>query len=103
MAIANSNRARKGPSRHKSIHRKEKSAPSPDLYGILGRFSDARSFLECGVRLLDCYMEESGVPGPGDEVLCLRHGLHLLQAAYRDLDGAIVAHGHRRIRASLKE
>ena len=59
----------------------------PDLYEILARFSDARSFLECGVRLLESW--QGCGPGTGDESVCLRHGLKLLVSAYKDLDVAI--------------
>lgn len=68
---------------------KGRKAARPDLSEILARFSDARSFLECGVRLLEDWDEEAG-PGPGDESVCLRHGLNLLKDAYRHLDSAIL-------------
>jgi hypothetical protein len=65
-------------------------AARPDLSEILARFSDARSFLECGVRLLEDWDEEAG-PGPGDESVCLRHGLDLMVTAYKELDLAVAA------------
>lgn len=68
---------------------KGRKATRPDLSEILARFSDARSFLECGVRLLEDW--EGDGPGPGDEAVCLRHGLVLLASAYRELDSAITA------------
>lgn len=42
---------------------KGRKAARPDLYEILSRLSEARSFLECGVRLLEDWDEEAG-PGP---------------------------------------
>lgn len=67
---------------------KGRKAARPDLSEILRRFSEARSLLECGVRLLEDWDEEAG-PGPGDEYVCLRHGLNLLIAAYKELDLAV--------------
>lgn len=75
MAIRDRNKARRG---------KKKSAGAPDLYAILASFDEARSFIECGVRLL----EDWSGPGLGDEVVCLRHGLDLLTVAYKELDVA---------------
>lgn len=68
---------------------KGRKATRPDLSEILARLSDARSFLECGVRLLEDW--EGDGPGPGNESVCLRHGLDLLVAVYKELDLAIVA------------
>jgi hypothetical protein len=80
MAVHNVNKGRKTGCRKHS---------RPDLYEILARFSDARSFLECGVRLVE-ERGESG-PGLGDESVCLRHGLDLFVAAYKELDSVILS------------
>lgn len=67
---------------------KGRKATRPDLSEILARFSDARSFLECGVRLLEDW--EGDGSGPGDEAVCLRYGLDLMVTAYKELDVAVV-------------
>lgn len=71
------------PARKKS---ERQSQPSrycgPDLDAILCGFNDARSVLECVYSALDS--NESG-----DEILCMRFGLDLLQKAYTRLDVAI--------------
>ena len=56
---------------------------------ILGRFGDARCVLECAVRSLEQRGEQQGL-GPGEESVCLRHGLELLRAAYNALDLALL-------------
>lgn len=80
MAVHNVNKGQK-------VARRKHSRP--DLYEILARFSDARSILECGVRLIE-NQNDTG-PGLGDESVCLRHGLDLMIAAYRELDMAMAA------------
>jgi hypothetical protein len=99
MANTHSIRTGKNPSRPKSGRRKRAEAPNPpdlnailgSFYDILGRFCYARSFLECGMRLVDHWCESSDRPSPGDEAVCLRHGLDLFIAAYRQLDEAVTS------------
>lgn len=62
-----------------------------ELDALLGRFSDARSILECAVRSLEEWHDPS--TGIGDELICLRHGLTLLGAVYNDFDLAILRCG----------
>jgi hypothetical protein len=61
---------------------KARVSHSVDLSDILGQFSDSRAVIECAYTALDC---NSG----GDEAVCLRHGLDMLQRAYNSLDTAI--------------
>jgi hypothetical protein len=98
MANANSIRSRKSNSDTKSV-RKKRAGPSapPEVNDVLNRFdtvlerfSHARSFLECGVRLLEAGLEDPSC-GLGDETVCLRYGLDEFTAAYRALDQGIVA------------
>lgn len=50
---------------------------------LLGRFSDARCFLQCATTALIA-RDEHGFYSP--ELVCLRHGLELLRGVYNDLD-----------------
>jgi len=74
--------------------RKLQTTLPPDFDDILLRFSEARSFLDCAARLLDDWDPDAD-KGPGDEAVCLRHGLTLIRAVYNDLDTAILALGDR--------
>jgi len=76
--------------RRKPRARKLRADAPPDFDDILSRFSEARSFLDCATRLLDDWDAGAG-KGPGDEVVCLRHGLALIRTIYNDLDIAIMA------------
>lgn len=90
MVTTDSTRSRRaGPQRR----RKRKAARGAvqtalDLDAILGRFCEARSFLECGVRLIEG--RDPTPDYPGDEATCLRYGLNLLHVAYNDLDVALM-------------
>jgi hypothetical protein len=57
--------------------------PAFDANDLLGRFSDARCFLECAVCSLN---EREDACHPGRELVCLRHGLELLRGVYNELD-----------------
>ncbi|HEY6644132.1 hypothetical protein [Povalibacter sp.] len=50
---------------------------------LLGRFSDARDFLQCALTSLTA-RDEGCFYSP--EVTCLQHGLELLRKAHNDLD-----------------
>jgi hypothetical protein len=50
---------------------------------LLGRFSDACDFLQCGLTSLTA-RDEGCFYSP--EATCLQHGLELLRKAYNDLD-----------------
>lgn len=67
---------------------KVKPRRRPDLAEILGKFSDAWSFMECGAFYIENQPEEDAGLGPGDGMVCLRHGLALFSAAYDELDFA---------------
>jgi len=55
---------------------------SVDLGEILGQFSDCRAIIECAYTTMDC-------KAAGDEAVCLRLGLDMLQRAYNNLDTVI--------------
>jgi hypothetical protein len=56
----------------------------PDIGNeLLGRFSDARCFLQCATTALIA-RDEHGFYSP--ELVCLRHGLEMLRGVYNDLD-----------------
>ena len=55
---------------------------APDLYALLGEFSDVVSLLTIVLRSL----EVQGVASVGDEAVALRHALQLLRAACRVFD-----------------
>ncbi len=61
----------------------ESDSASDEIAEILGRLSDARSFLECGTNSL-IHRDAGGFYSP--EVVCLHHGLELLRTIYNKLD-----------------
>jgi len=80
MAISDGNKPQNEPVGGKAIPRRR-----PDLAEILGKFNDAWSFLECGAFYIENQDEDTGL-GPGDGMVCLRHGLALFSVAYDELD-----------------
>lgn len=62
---------------------RESDLPPETSAELLGRFSDARDFLQCGLSSLTA-RDERCFYSP--EVACLQHGLELLGKAYNDLD-----------------
>ncbi|HZT03266.1 MAG TPA: hypothetical protein VFA39_13470 [Steroidobacteraceae bacterium] len=68
-----------------AVRRRSKRIAEPDLDGLLGRFADAITLIRVSHRSLDA------LEVAFEEEFVLRRGLAALDAAYNELDLAIVA------------